>query len=374
MMNKIPSENYKSAKIFDAEVKSIFEKIWQPICFTFDVKENNDFFVQKIGKKEILIQNFSGKLKAFLNVCPHRLSVLQIDKCGNRSLQCPYHRLQFNEEGEAINKTLGSSFCYEKMLLKSCDIEICGTLVFARIEAGAQSLKDFLGETFAQIEKITTVVGSEIINKNQDIKANWKIILQNTIEFDHVFSVHPKTFTPLISKPIDLVDKRSSGPHIHYVSKFSEKKNNVHDRFSRLKDKFYVKYYENEFPGYEHISVFPCMTIGHTGYEISFFSYYPVSENETKLNIRVFEPKLLGNMDDNEGVKSVIRTLNEPLGQFVLQLANEDKDICEAVQRGVKTVDDAMEVEFAENEFLVARFHSIYQSFMSNDGAVAQMR
>ena len=365
MMNKIPPENYKSAKVFNSEIYAIFERMWQPICFTFDVKENHDFYVQRIGKKEILIQNFAGRLKAFLNVCPHRLSALQRDKYGNRPLQCPYHRLQFNERGEATNRTLGESFCYEKMLLQSCDIEICGNLIFVRIKSGLQTLRDFLGETFAHIERITTVIGGEILNEIQAIKANWKIILQNTIEFDHVFSVHPTTFTPLISKPIALVDKKASWPHLHYVSKFKEEKNNSHDRFSRLKNKFYVRYYDNEFPGYEHISVFPCMTIGHTGYEISFFNYFPLSENETQLHIRVFAPKLLESVTDNEGIQAVIRTLNQPLGKFILQLANEDKDICEAVQRGVETADDEVEVAFAENEFLVERFHSIYQEVLT---------
>ncbi len=94
MKSNISSIHYYRTDIFEKEKQLIFQKNWSFVGFKSQVANVNDFIVKAIGATPVLIQNVKGEIRAFLNVCSHRFSLIQQDESGNRPMVCPYRRIQ----------------------------------------------------------------------------------------------------------------------------------------------------------------------------------------------------------------------------------------------------------------------------------------
>ena len=65
-----------------------------------DLARPGDFLTFDLLETPILLRNFDGELRAFLNVCPHRHSRLTDKPRGNaEKLRCQYHGWEFNADG-----------------------------------------------------------------------------------------------------------------------------------------------------------------------------------------------------------------------------------------------------------------------------------
>ena len=56
---------------------------WHPLAVKSDLAKPGDFLTLDLLETPILIRNFDGELRAFLNVCPHRHSRLTNKSKGN---------------------------------------------------------------------------------------------------------------------------------------------------------------------------------------------------------------------------------------------------------------------------------------------------
>lgn len=363
----IPIDAYVSPEVFSLEIAEIFFSQWQPVAMLSDLVEKNDFIVVSVGGREVVVQNFGDGLSAFTNVCSHRFSAIQTIKCGNRPLQCPYHRWTFDKSGYPSVIPLREDFsCLDgvdlaMLALERWSLEVCGGLVFVCLRRPKQDLRSYLGNLYAWVESVTGSLGHEMESFDVVVKANWKILMQNAVEFQHVYSVHPETFKPMIEFPINITDLSATHPHIRYLTAGKKYK-----EFFRL-DNFFKKYFfrpinQNSL-GYECVMLFPCLTIGHvSNHSFSFFQYVPLSPGETRLNVRTWMPKELVSGSSIENFKNNIIEKTEI---FIRKLSEEDRIICEAVYRGIKSSSKERHMYFSDGEFLVERFNKIYMEIMS---------
>jgi phenylpropionate dioxygenase-like ring-hydroxylating dioxygenase large terminal subunit len=99
MFSNISPYHYHNQEVFEKEKSQIFHNNWIFVAFGNDLLNHNDFVTKTIGGIPIVIQNFNGNIKAFMNVCSHRFSTIQNEEKGNRALFCPYHGWSFDKEG-----------------------------------------------------------------------------------------------------------------------------------------------------------------------------------------------------------------------------------------------------------------------------------
>lgn len=221
---QIPPAAYLDPAIFAEEQRRLFRGQWQPVAMLSDLGSRNDFVVASVGGREVVIQNFGGSLGAFTNACPHRFSAIQTAPRGNRVLQCPYHRWTFDSEGLPSTIPLRDDYaCLDaeapgERRLERWHLEVCGQMVFVCQASAPVPLRDHLGNLYEWIAAVTDALGHEIEGFETVIAANWKVIMQNTVEFGHVFSVHPETFRPLVDLPLRVMDRDASAPHIRYLT------------------------------------------------------------------------------------------------------------------------------------------------------------
>lgn len=356
----IRPKEYYSTDTFRSEQDSIFLKTWQCVGFKRDLANDRDFITKEIGGLSVVVQNFEGNLRAFTNVCSHRFNRIQTDCKGNGPLQCAYHGWLYNGEGVPIGipeRPRFDGMTSERLIslkLKSWRVELCGDLVFICADTKAPTLAEYLGATFDFLESMANSCG-ELIDENiMVIQANWKVLVENTLESYHVGFVHPNTFARLATSQGDF---EWDQPHSRWVTKLGPK---FVERLGKL-----MHVFENrplKFEGYIHQFLFPNLTLATTqgtSFSVQFFE--PIDENSTRFTSVVFQTKLNGVRASGA---ATVDALNQSVKAFNRSVFNEDKVICEQVQIGARMTDQYGVL--SDEELRVLDFQQRYKTQMKH--------
>lgn len=354
----LPKE-YCSKEILKLENEKIFGCTWNYIGTTDDFINHNDFITTTIDDIPVVVQNLKGELKAYKNICSHRHSIIQIEAKGNRMLMCPYHGWAYNESGvpKGIPKKPLFKFTDEELeclKLREFKLEICGKLVFVNINNNATSLREFLGDkVYLELEDISNNFG-ELVDVNElVIKANWKILVENTLESYHVNLIHADSFLKLGASGMDF---EFNGNHSAWNARLILSENEGKQK------KVYKPYQNRGFKilGYKHILVFPNVLISTTyGVSFNLSLITPIDENSSMFRSFVFITKT----EESKLYKSPLEKIYEDsLINFNRQVFSEDKEICEKVQLGVKS--SHYTGELSDEEERVSAFQKVYRKFM----------
>ena len=94
-------------KVFEAELRHIFEATWNFIGLESQVARPNDFFTTHIGRHPILVaRSAEGNVGAFLNTCRHRGTIVCPFKQGRQKFHvCRYHGWAYDSSGRNISVT-----------------------------------------------------------------------------------------------------------------------------------------------------------------------------------------------------------------------------------------------------------------------------
>jgi phenylpropionate dioxygenase-like ring-hydroxylating dioxygenase large terminal subunit len=353
----IKPEEYFLQKIFKREEVKLFAEVWNFVGFTWDFENNNDFISVKITGIPIVVQNIKGVVKAFKNVCSHRHSIIQTQARGNRALFCPYHGWSYDDKGIPLGIPKKPLFNFSKkelecLKLKEYKVETCGSMVFVYIGEKALSLKNYLGDFYTTFKVMSDNFG-KLIDVNQiEINANWKIIVENTLESYHVALIHSETFKKLGA---DGLDFSFNGNHSKWKAKLALAENDGKQA------KVHKPYHERNYKidGYDHLILFPFILISSTyGVSFNLSHIIPIDEENTLFKSYVFISKM-----NIESSKSPIEKIYETsLVNFNRQVFEEDKLICQEVQKGVRFSN--YDGELSEEENRVMHFQEVYRSYM----------
>ncbi|MEU6122327.1 aromatic ring-hydroxylating dioxygenase subunit alpha [Streptomyces sp. NPDC047123] len=201
----LPGPYYTDPEIFRQEQERVFEALWFCAVRSADLDAPGAFRTVRVGRESVLItRSRTGELRAFLNVCRHRGARLCTEESGQvrRTLQCPYHAWTYDLDGKLIaapNLTkmpdvdrtayglvtvaLREWLGYAWVCLADEPPSFEETVVGAAVER--------LGDA-ASIERWGTerlALGRRI---SYDVRANWKLIVENFMECYHCATIHPE--------------------------------------------------------------------------------------------------------------------------------------------------------------------------------------
>ncbi|WP_329342609.1 aromatic ring-hydroxylating dioxygenase subunit alpha [Streptomyces sp. NBC_01352] len=201
----LPGNYYTDPEIFRQEQEHLFESMWFCAVRSADLAKPGAFRTVQVGRESVLVtRGRKGELRAFLNVCRHRGARLCMEESGEvrRNLQCPYHAWTYDLDGKLIAAP---------NLIKMPDVD--------RVEYGLikVSLREWLGYAWvcladeppsfeetvmhAAVERLGDVAaidhyGTENLALGKrivyDVKANWKLIVENFMECYHCATIHPE--------------------------------------------------------------------------------------------------------------------------------------------------------------------------------------
>ncbi len=196
--------DYVSEAIYAEERERIWFERWVCIGRAEEIANPGDYLVRELAGESLLIaRNRDGRLRAFYNVCAHRGTKL-LDETGeacghvSKAFKCPYHAWVFDLDGQLIgtpNVDEDEGFERGDFPLHPIAVEAYGGFLFVHLGHAPRPL---LEELRVGMESITNFeryrldelrVGRRIV---YEVKANWKIVVENYNECLHCPTVHPE--------------------------------------------------------------------------------------------------------------------------------------------------------------------------------------
>lgn len=207
----LKGELYTSQEIFELEKKNIFDKSWLLVAYEYDVAQPGQYITKRVqGENILIVRGKDNVVRAFLNVCRHRGATLCSAESGKTGvLRCPYHSWNYGLDGSLVGVPK-STECREELInndaygLEEVNLEIWHGMIWlnfsenpepARKQLDAQIMERFGElETFSRYQIPTLRVAHR---KEYDVKANWKIIVENFQECYHCSTIHPELTSAL---------------------------------------------------------------------------------------------------------------------------------------------------------------------------------
>jgi Rieske 2Fe-2S family protein len=205
LISTLPGRAYAATELFDEELRTVFGTSWLCVERAGALNAPGSFRTIQIGDENVLVvRDRDGSIKAMLNVCRHRGARVCAEAEGSvrRAFRCPYHAWTYGLDGALIAAPNLAEFT---------DVDR-GDYGLARVHA-----REWLGyvwisladdppsfeqtvvapanarfgddETLSHYTLEALSVGATI---TYDVKANWKIIIENFYECYHCPTIHPE--------------------------------------------------------------------------------------------------------------------------------------------------------------------------------------
>src|SRR3954470_14339488 len=205
LISTLAGQYYTDPAIFALEQSRVFEQMWFCAVRSSDLPTPGSFRKVQVGRESVLVvRGRDGQLRSFLNICRHRGAQICTEDSGavKRAFRCPYHAWTYDLEGKLIAAP---------NLTKMPDID--------RVERGLVpvALREWLGYAWvcladeppsfeedvvaAVVERLGDVDSIEHYELDSlsvgrrityDVKANWKLIIENFMECYHCATIHPE--------------------------------------------------------------------------------------------------------------------------------------------------------------------------------------
>jgi carnitine monooxygenase subunit len=196
-MRSYPWSWYSSPEIAALERERIFRRAWQYAGrFEELIAPGSIAATQVGGLPVVLTRDRDDVLRAFADVCRHRGAVVASGAGERGTLQCPYHAWTYGLDGRlrAAPRTRDDpSFELDGLGLVPLAVGRWGPFVFVNPDEAAGPLEDALGD----LPSVAAEHGLDLDalrfhhRVEYEIRANWKIALENYLECYHCQLNHP---------------------------------------------------------------------------------------------------------------------------------------------------------------------------------------
>lgn len=364
---------YTDAAVYERERAVLFEPTWTFAALATELASNNDFVRVPLLGRDVIVHNFQGELRAFLNVCSHRHSVLHDAPRGNRPLTCPYHGWSYDRQGVPVGIPARREFAQvladpQAFRLPSLELAQAGHFVFVRMppEPGhaadaRPTLTDFLGEAHGFMASISTAMDRTLDETTGTVEANWKILIENSLEGYHVPHVHGSSLAAIDQLSNDTGDVEDFFPATGHTYMHNAANSRWLKRWEGYRRD--VGEWPVSFPWYVHRLVFPMLTVtSFLGYSFHIQRFHPDSVGATTVHSRIVASRFAGQTARGERIIDAI--FRENTG-FTHQVFGEDKLASERAQAGSRQAVRAG-VLASELEARVANFRATYHRAMGS--------
>lgn len=200
---------YRNADLFEREKELIFGKCWLYLGHNTELKKNGDFHSRRVGGRDLIfIRDKSGDVRAFYNTCTHRAAKVCRERTGNaRNFTCPYHGWIFSSEGDLRSQNTSSGYREEinadgHLNLRPVErLEHYRGFYFVNYNPKAISLEDYLDHARDAIDAMMDQTEAQQVilsgEHSYTIRANYKLLCENSYDGYHLFPVHASYFDHL---------------------------------------------------------------------------------------------------------------------------------------------------------------------------------
>jgi choline monooxygenase len=207
----VPWSWYSDPSILRLEAERIFRRAWQYAGHLGELQGPGSYFASATGPVPVVLtRDGDGVLRGFINVCRHRGAILASGSERRGTLQCPYHAWTYGLDGclRAAPRS-GEDRAFDAGVLGLVPVSVgtWGPFVFVNPDADAEPLAAALADLPAVVaEHGLDVEGLRFHRRvHYEIRANWKIALENYLECYHCPVNHPGLVQVIDERQLELV-------------------------------------------------------------------------------------------------------------------------------------------------------------------------
>ena len=197
----LPREVYIKPEFFELERDCVLAATWFCVGIEADLPNSGDLLPYDFaGIPLLLLRDRNGAIRAFHNVCSHRGVQLVAEPRNSRGgITCPYHAWTYGLDGQLLRRPrfCGQDRCPDDQFdphalgLKSVRCELWHNLIFLNLDGKARPLAEYVAPLATRwVNRDFTLLrhGGGLAF---EIRANWKLVIENYCERYHLPSVHP---------------------------------------------------------------------------------------------------------------------------------------------------------------------------------------
>ena len=196
-MSTIPWSWYEDPAVARHERDAIFMRAWQYAGRRDELTAPGSYVATRVGGLPVVLtRDRDDVLRAFANVCRHRGALVAEGAAERRTLQCPYHAWTYGLDGRLRGAPRAQDepgFEAAGLGLVPMAVGTWGPFVFVNPDADAPPL----GEALGDLPEVVAAHGLDVDalafhhRVEYEIRANWKIALENYLECYHCKLNHP---------------------------------------------------------------------------------------------------------------------------------------------------------------------------------------
>ncbi|SEK01045.1 SRPBCC family protein [Paraburkholderia diazotrophica] len=198
--HSMPPAVYTSEAFLALERRDVFRSEWLCIGRASALANNGDYLTGTIDDQPIFVlRDANGELRAFSNVCLHRMSVLLEGRGNVRRIVCPYHAWNYTLDGALAGAPLmdrQAGFCKEHYKLPAVRCETWQGWIYVTLNADAPPVDAHLADLTKLIEPYGMSDYVETFHEEHVWDTNWKILAENFMESYHLPMLHRATVGP----------------------------------------------------------------------------------------------------------------------------------------------------------------------------------
>jgi phenylpropionate dioxygenase-like ring-hydroxylating dioxygenase large terminal subunit len=340
-VRSLPWSWYSDPAVLQLERERIFRRSWQYVGHTGEVPEPGSFAATWVGDVPVvLVRDRDDILRAFLNVCRHRGSIVCEGSGKRETLQCPYHAWTYGLDGRLVAAPRAASeggIETDELGLVQLQLETWGPLVFVNPDPESGPLVDFLDGLPEMVSDAGIDLGAlRFLQRSEsELDCNWKLSAENFLECYHCAVAHPGFSAVMDVSPDAYLLETSASRMSQHSPPRPEPRGSYDTRGEIERGQFHLL-----FPG-TVVNVMP---------GLPNFSIGPIVPRGTEKTYRFLDYFVDERADD--------AWIDEWLA-FDAQVGAEDTRLVERVQAGVRAGVIAEGRLLPESERLIAHFQAL---------------
>jgi len=193
----MPPEIYTSPDIADIEREKIFASDWVCAGLAREVANVGDYITYTIAEQPVFVtRNSDGEVRAFANVCRHRMMQLLEGRGNKKRIVCPYHAWTYNLEGQLIgaqHMQHSNAFEKKKICLPEVRVEIWEGWIYLSLNPNATPVAETLKPLAKLVERYDMSNYVPVVAEDHVWETNWKLLTENFMEGYHLPVAHKAT-------------------------------------------------------------------------------------------------------------------------------------------------------------------------------------
>jgi phenylpropionate dioxygenase-like ring-hydroxylating dioxygenase large terminal subunit len=198
-IHRVPASHYVDRDRWEREMDRVFRRLPLVLGFTAELREVGAYRSMIVADVPILLTRASdGKVRAFLNVCRHRGSVVVEEGSGNGTrFTCPYHAWSYDNEGSLLGIYKQKDFgdvdkeCHGLTPLPA--FERAGIIWGALTPTCAIDFECFLSGYGEALEGLG-LAGAHLVGRQVVEGPGWKVAYDGYLDFYHLPILHRASF------------------------------------------------------------------------------------------------------------------------------------------------------------------------------------